>query len=93
MDVAVFLDALCWGNQLAIVYPTVRHTRTGLMRSNRLATVVSRWLALPRASPGGPRVEGKKRILVQLVIDRVKGIINDEMEAVWKSRRGVGRCY
>ena len=82
MDVAGFLDALCWGNQPAVVNPTVRHARTSLMRSDRLATVMSRWLAPPRTSPGGPRVEGAKLVLVPLVIDTVKGIINDEMEAV-----------
>ena len=44
MDVAGFLDALCWGNQPAVVDPTVRHARTSLMHSGRLAMVVSRWL-------------------------------------------------
>ena len=42
MDVAGFLDALCWGNQPAVVNPTARHARTSLMHSDRLATVVSR---------------------------------------------------
>ena len=42
MDVGGFLDALCWGNQLAVMDPTVRHTRTSLMDSDRLVTVVSR---------------------------------------------------
>ena len=33
MDIARFLDALCWGNRMAIVDPTVRYTRTSLMNS------------------------------------------------------------
>ena len=47
MDVAGFRDALCWGNRLAVVDPTVRYaTRTSLslMHCDRFSTVVSRWL-------------------------------------------------
>ena len=84
MDVAGFLDALCWGNKPAIVDPTAKYARTGLMHSNRLATVVSRWLSPPRTSPGGPRAEGARHTLLPLVISTVKEIINNEMSAVVK---------
>ena len=82
IDVAGLLDTLCWGNQLAVVNPTVRHARTSLMHSDWLVTVMSCWLAPPQTSPGGLRVEGAKLVLVPLVINMVKGIINDKMEAI-----------
>jgi hypothetical protein len=82
MDVVEFLDALSWGNDLAIVDPTTRSARTNLMHSDRLATVVSRWLCPPRTSRGGSRAEGARHALLPLVLDTVKGIINDEMDAV-----------
>ena len=66
MDVAGFLDALCWGNKPAIVDPTAKYARTGLMHSDQLVTVVSHWLTPPRMSPGGPRAEGAKHILLPL---------------------------
>jgi len=50
MDVVGFLDTLSWGNQMAIMDPTTKQARTNLMRSDRLATVVSRWLSPPRTS-------------------------------------------
>ena len=47
MDVVGFLGALCWGNLLAVTDPTVRAARTSLTHSDRLATVVSKWLDPP----------------------------------------------
>ena len=85
MDVAGFLDALCWGNQLAIADPTTRSARTNLMQSDRLVMVVSRWLCPPRTSQGGSRAGGAKRALLPLVVDTVKKIINEEMDAVWNN--------
>ena len=82
MDVVEFLDALCWGNQLAVADITAKAARTNLMRSDRLAVVVLRWLCPPRTSQGGPRAGGARHVLLPLVIDTVKDIINDEMDAV-----------
>ena len=82
MDVAGFLDALCWGNQLAIKDPATRIARTGLLHSDRLATVVSRWLHPPRTTKGGSRAEGAKHTLQSLVIETMKEIINKEMNVV-----------
>ena len=84
MDVAGFLDTLCWGNKPAIVDPTAKYARTGLMHSDQLVTVVSRWLTPPRMSPGRPRAEGAKHILLLLVTSTVKETINNEMSAVVK---------
>ena len=47
MDVVGFLNALCWGNTLAVLDPTTRSARTSLTHSDRLAGVVSRWLHPP----------------------------------------------
>jgi len=82
MDVAGFLDALSWGNKLAVKDTTTKQARTNLMRSDRLATVVSRWLCPPRTSQGGPRADGARKVLLPLVIDTVKMVINREMDAV-----------
>ena len=60
MDVAGFLDTLCWGNQLAIADPSMRSTRTSLTHSDRLAGIVSRWLRPPRTSKGGSMAEGAR---------------------------------
>jgi len=82
MDVAGFLDALCWGNPLATVDPTTRSARTSLTHSDRLATVVSRWLHPPRTSQGGSTAEGARRVLLPLVIGTVKEVINEEMDDI-----------
>ena len=82
MDVVGFLDALCWGNKLAIADPTTKGARTSLLHSDRLATVVSRWLSPPRTTKGGPRAEGAKRVLLPVVIKAVEKIIKTEMDAV-----------
>ena len=53
MDVCGFLNALCWGNRLAVTDPTTRSARTNLTHNDQLATVVSRWLHPPRTTQGG----------------------------------------
>jgi len=70
MDVAGFLDALCWGNQLVIADPTMRSARTSLTRSDRLTGIVSRWLHPPRTSQGGSVAEGAKQLLPVKINDR-----------------------
>jgi hypothetical protein len=82
MDVVGFLDALCWGNSLAVMDPTTRSARTSLTHSDRLAGVVSKWLNPPRTSQGGSTAEGGRITLLPLVINTVKEIINREMDAV-----------
>jgi hypothetical protein len=82
MDVVGFLDALCWGNELAIADPTMRTARTNLLHSAQLATVVLRWLSPPRTSQGGTRAEGAKRVLLPVAIKTVKKVINNEMDAL-----------
>jgi hypothetical protein len=82
MDVAGFLDALCWGNSLATADPTVRAARTSLTHSDRLATVVSNWLDPPRTSQGGSKAGGARSTLLPLVVRTVKEIISKEMDAV-----------
>ena len=47
MDVAGFLDALCWGNRLAVADPTTGSARTSLTHSEQLASIVSRLLRPP----------------------------------------------
>ena len=82
MDVAGFLDTLCWGNQSAIADPVVKAARTKLTHSDQLAKVVSRWLHPPRTSQGGPTAEGARQTLLPLVLRTVKEIINEEMDLV-----------
>ena len=82
MDVVGFLDALCWGNQMAITDQSTKAARTSLTHSDQLATVVSRWLRPPRTSQGGPTAGGARRVLLPLVIETVQDIINEEMDAV-----------
>lgn len=87
MDVVGFLDALCWGNPLAVTDHTTRSARTSLTHSDRLAAVVSRLLRPPRTSQGGPKAEGARRTLMPLIIDVVKDVINGEMDAVVEELR------
>ena len=82
MDVAGFLDALCWGNRLAVTDRVAKSARTNLMHSDRLATVFSRWLRPPRTSQGGSTAGGARQILLPVVVETVKDIINREMDAV-----------
>ena len=82
MDVAGFLDALCWGNRLAIADPSTRSARTSLTHSDQLAGVVSRWLHPPQTSKGGSMAEGARQLLLPLVIETMKAVINEEMDAV-----------
>ena len=87
MDVVGFLDALCWGNLLAVTDPTVRAARTSLTHSDRLATVVSKWLDPPQTSQGGSKAGGARDTLLPLMIRTVKQIINKEMDAVIEELR------
>ena len=48
MDVVRFLNALYWGNTLAVVDPATRSARTSLTHSDRLAGVVLHWLQPPQ---------------------------------------------
>ena len=73
-----FLDVLCWGNLLAVTDPTVRAARTSLTHSDRLATVVSKWLDPPRTSQGGSKAGGARDTLLPLMIRTVEQIINNE---------------
>ena len=82
MDVAGFLDALCWGNQMAVVDPVAKAARTKLTHSDQLAKVVSRWLHPPRTSQGGPTAEGARHTLFPLMLKTVKEVINEEMDLV-----------
>ena len=83
MEVAGFLDALCWGNRLAVTDQVAKSARTNRMHSDRLATVFSRWLRPPRTSQGGSTAAGGARqILLPVVIEPVKVIINREMNAI-----------
>ena len=91
MDVVGFLDALCWGNLLAVTDPTVRAARTSLTHSGRLATVVLKWLDPPRTSQGGSKAGGARDTVLPLMIRTVKQIINKEMDVVveelWKTQQ------
>jgi hypothetical protein len=82
MDVAGFLDALCWGNRPAIADPTVKAAGTILTHSDQLATVVSRLLHPPRTSQGGSTAEGARQGLLPLAIDTVKEVIKKAMDAL-----------
>ena len=82
MDVVGFLDALCWGNKMAIADPYTKAARTSLTHSDRLATIVSRWLRPPRTSRGGSTAGGARRVLLPVVIETVHEIISKEMDAV-----------
>jgi len=82
MGVAGFLDALFWGNELAIADPTTRSARTSLTHSDRLAGIVSRWLSPPRTSQGGSTAGGARRVLLPVIINTVKSIIKKEMDAL-----------
>ncbi|KAF9784435.1 hypothetical protein BJ322DRAFT_1021189 [Thelephora terrestris] len=82
MDVVGFLDVLCWGYRFAIADLTTKSARTNLMHSDQLAVVVSHWFCPPQTSQGGPRAGGARHVLLPLVINTVKDIINNEIDVV-----------
>jgi hypothetical protein len=87
MDAVAFLEALCWGNTQAITDHITRSARTSLTHSDRLVRVVSRWLHPPRTSQGGTKAGGARRTLMPLIIDTVKEVITEEMDAVVEELR------
>ena len=82
MDIVGFLDALSWGNQLAIVDPYTKAARTSLTCSDQLAMIVSHWLCPPQTSQGGSTAGGARHVLLLLVIETMQEIISKEMDAV-----------
>ena len=82
MDVAGFLDVLCWGNTLAVTDPTTRSARTSLTHNDKLVGVFSRLLNPPRTSQGGSTAGGARQVLLPVVIKVVRDIIKKETDAV-----------
>ncbi|KAF8162178.1 hypothetical protein K438DRAFT_1456420, partial [Mycena galopus ATCC 62051] len=65
LDLAIFLDALCWGNKECISNPDIRFARTGLMVSDELPGILKRCYNPPRRAhhSKGEKPAGARRVL------------------------------
>ena len=88
MGVVGFLDVSCWENPLVITDSTTKTARTCLTHSNRLVGIVSHLLQPPRTSRGGSTAGGARGPSLPLILDMVKDLINEKMDAVVKRLKG-----
>ncbi|KAJ6499887.1 hypothetical protein DFH09DRAFT_945039 [Mycena vulgaris] len=82
LDLAIFLDAICWGNEGCISDGDVRFARTGLMVSDELPGILERCYNPPRRShkAKGKRPAGGRRVLLEFATTCVSDAIDREMK-------------
>jgi len=62
MDLPSFLDALSWGNPDCIKDPTIRISRTKLMKSNKLLRILRHWWK--------PPVQGGAQLSIKGIVEK-----------------------
>lgn len=82
LDLAIFLDAVCWGNEGCTSDASIRYSRTGLMVSDELPGILERCYDPPRT---GHRAKSKKpaggrRVLLDFATKCVCDAIDREMK-------------
>ncbi|KAJ3519786.1 hypothetical protein NMY22_g13039 [Coprinellus aureogranulatus] len=81
IDLAIFLDALSWGNRKCIGDPKVREQRTSWLHSEELAEVLKRWHSPPRTGTK-PRPAGAKVAMEEWAVETVSNLITQELKAL-----------
>ncbi|KAJ6573708.1 hypothetical protein B0H10DRAFT_1838043 [Mycena sp. CBHHK59/15] len=61
LDLAIFLDAVCWGSEACVSDDSIRFAHTGLMVSDELPGILQRCYNTPRRSN---KKKGKRKELV-----------------------------
>jgi hypothetical protein len=82
LDLAIFLDAVCWGNEACISDRTFRSAHTGLMVSDELPEILRRRYKPPRRSHGGKgrRPAGAHCPLLDFATNCVSETVDREMK-------------
>ncbi|KAJ7259410.1 hypothetical protein C8J57DRAFT_1640173 [Mycena rebaudengoi] len=82
LDVALFLDAFCWGDKGCHSDPTVQFARTGLMVSDELPGILRRCYAPPRRAgrPTGKKPAGARQVLLEFATTCISDTIDQEMK-------------
>jgi hypothetical protein len=71
LDLPIFLDAVCWGNEVVVADGKARYERSALMHSNALSQILERW---EKNSPQA------KSVLKRYVLSAIKITIDVEMD-------------
>ncbi|KAJ7466528.1 hypothetical protein FB451DRAFT_1485526 [Mycena latifolia] len=80
INVAIFLDALCWGDPACISDSKVQYARTALMTSEELPGILERCYHPPRSAAGGVRPEGGRGTLLDFAVKCVSDAVDREMK-------------
>jgi hypothetical protein len=82
LDVVIFLDALCWGDEGCHSDSQIVFARTGLMVSEELPQILQRCYNPPRRSgkAHGARPAGARRVLLDFATSCISDMIDREMK-------------
>ncbi|KAJ7817367.1 hypothetical protein B0H14DRAFT_2374067, partial [Mycena olivaceomarginata] len=78
LDLAIFLDAVCWGNKGCISDSEIQFARTGLMVSDELLGILRRCYNPPQRAhrAKGKRPAGAHRVLRDFATECVSDVIH-----------------
>ncbi|KAK7021631.1 hypothetical protein R3P38DRAFT_2533610 [Favolaschia claudopus] len=81
LDVALFLEALCWGRECAVHNPRIRYARTSFMCSDELPIILKLCLKPPRwnSSTRKKRTKGGRVALASVVVQTCLDTMHEEM--------------
>lgn len=82
LNLPLFLDAVCWGDQSCVQSRVIQWQRTSLMVSEELPGILARCHQPPRAHSKGVDTIGAKKPLEAFAISCVTNIIDFELIAV-----------
>jgi len=77
LDLPIFLDAICWGNEKCIVDNQVRFARTMLLSSKEFPLLLHRWWR-----PPGARSESARKPLQDFAVKVVTSVVEEEMKKI-----------
>ncbi|KAJ6625547.1 hypothetical protein B0H10DRAFT_2430336 [Mycena sp. CBHHK59/15] len=77
INLPIFLDALCWGDEACISDGTIRYARTALMTSEELPGILDRCYRPPR--PSGEPPQAARQPLLDFAVKTVSNAIDREM--------------
>ncbi|KAK6981385.1 hypothetical protein R3P38DRAFT_3333825 [Favolaschia claudopus] len=84
LDVALFLETLCWGRECAVQNPRIRYARTAFSCSDELPLILKRCLKPPRwnSSMRKKRAKGGRAVLPSVVVEACLDMMHDEMREI-----------
>ncbi|KAK7041184.1 hypothetical protein R3P38DRAFT_3453432 [Favolaschia claudopus] len=84
LDVALFLETLCWGRECAVQNPRIRYARTAFTCSDELPLILKRCLKPPRwnSSMRKKRAKGGRAVLPSVVVEACLDMMHDEMREI-----------